>query len=196
MLEDDKLNEGKRLVDREEINREYIENRLDDLGIASWVISRYDEPHRFYHNLEHIIRMLKGASDLGMLNNDTLFLAIVFHDIIYNPIRKDNEEKSAELFNYVYDGDVVMKREVTRMILDTITHKSDNELSQILIKLDLLQFEGSCEEMIKDHDNIYKEYAPYYTPKQFQEGNLKVLDHFKKMGYDLDCLIDYVKKRY
>jgi predicted metal-dependent HD superfamily phosphohydrolase len=60
------------------------------------LIARYNEPHRFYHNIFHINDMLNIAmgcrpSNIGMTN-----LIIWYHDAIYDPQRKDNEEKSAE----------------------------------------------------------------------------------------------------
>ena len=49
------------------------------------------EPHRYYHNLQHIHDML--LNDNLIING----LTIWYHDAIYDPKRNDNEERSAEL---------------------------------------------------------------------------------------------------
>jgi predicted metal-dependent HD superfamily phosphohydrolase len=59
----------------------------------------YGEPHRAYHTLEHIatlLRLLDAHGD-GAVDRDSLVLAILFHDAIYDPARADNEAKSADL---------------------------------------------------------------------------------------------------
>lgn len=61
----------------------------------------YSEPHRHYHTIRHIDSCLKHMDTIQFNNsNRAIELAIWFHDAIYNPLRKNNEEKSAELAAY------------------------------------------------------------------------------------------------
>ena len=63
---------------------------------------RYAEPHRFYHIFTHIEFLIEKIDELfrkGIINEDErdiLIVAALFHDIVYNPQRSDNEEKSVE----------------------------------------------------------------------------------------------------
>ncbi|MBK6983401.1 MAG: hypothetical protein IPH32_00975 [Bacteroidetes bacterium] len=75
-----------------------ISNRLNQLQFNSEVMNAYDEPHRFYHTLEHIEDVLKQLHNADLLKHDELFLAAIFHDIIYNPQSNTNEEDSVEFF--------------------------------------------------------------------------------------------------
>mmetsp|Transcript_44789 Transcript_44789/g.122306 ORF Transcript_44789/g.122306 Transcript_44789/m.122306 type:complete len:505 (-) Transcript_44789:144-1658(-) len=59
---------------------------------------KHCEGHRHYHNLSHLSEMLFYADQFELSRPDSLFLAIFFHDIIYEPTLKDNELKSAQLF--------------------------------------------------------------------------------------------------
>ena len=61
------------------------------------VITRYKEPHRAYHNLQHLQEIFEKfewiKDKLG--DADAVALALFYHDIIYDPRRADNEAKSA-----------------------------------------------------------------------------------------------------
>ena len=59
---------------------------------------KYKSSNRYYHNLDHINLML---SEIDTLENriedyNSVLFAIWFHDIIYDPLNADNEERSAE----------------------------------------------------------------------------------------------------
>ncbi|MEM7167672.1 MAG: N-methyl-D-aspartate receptor NMDAR2C subunit [Planctomycetota bacterium] len=59
----------------------------------------YSEPHRHYHNLDHIDVCLRLLAEAPHDHDDSvpLQLAIWFHDAVYQPLRGDNEEESAAL---------------------------------------------------------------------------------------------------
>lgn len=58
---------------------------------------RYGEPHRAYHNLEHVLACLEAAASVRseLRSPATVELALWYHDAIYDPRRSDNEEESA-----------------------------------------------------------------------------------------------------
>lgn len=57
------------------------------------LIDAYSESHRHYHNLQHVGEMLAALPSCS----NALYMAVWFHDAVYDPKLKDNEEKSAEL---------------------------------------------------------------------------------------------------
>ncbi|RZJ96480.1 MAG: hypothetical protein EON88_07380 [Brevundimonas sp.] len=60
---------------------------------------RYAEPQRAYHTWDHIAALLGWFDQRAeaLTDRDAVFLAILFHDAIYDPRRKDNEALSAAL---------------------------------------------------------------------------------------------------
>lgn len=66
-----------------------------------WLILKtcYNQPHRHYHNFDHIRDMLRKADvvNSNFENETALELAIWFHDSIFDPLSKFNEEASAKL---------------------------------------------------------------------------------------------------
>jgi len=129
------------------------QNILEKYNINPNILEKYDEPHRFYHNWEHIEYMLIKASIKYTLT-DELVLAIIFHDIIYDPKSKVNEEKSADLF-YSY----VKNKEIYNAILDTETHqKPSSELSKQLCELDIYNLYDNFDIFYENSYKIFKEY--------------------------------------
>jgi predicted metal-dependent HD superfamily phosphohydrolase len=60
---------------------------------------RYREPHRHYHTLQHITRVVEALHrHVGLLEHpDEATVAVWYHDAVYDPARDDNEFRSAEL---------------------------------------------------------------------------------------------------
>lgn len=65
-------------------------------ALYSELAGHYNEPHRAYHTLTHIDKLLQ-LSDVyasSLKNKDLVDFSIFFHDLIYRPGRSDNEEES------------------------------------------------------------------------------------------------------
>lgn len=64
------------------------------------VYKNYSSKSRHYHNMQHIFGMVSCWENKKseLINPDEIFMAIIYHDIIYKPTREDNEKKSAEYF--------------------------------------------------------------------------------------------------
>ncbi len=80
---------------------------LESLGVApaaaypvfDRLVAAHAEPHRHYHNLEHVGEVLKVVGRLSRHCADPAATALAawFHDAVYDPTAGDNEARSAEL---------------------------------------------------------------------------------------------------
>jgi predicted metal-dependent HD superfamily phosphohydrolase len=63
------------------------------------LITRWSEPHRRYHTVDHLEFMLSIVDEHADAADDVraVRLACWFHDCVYDPTRTDNELRSAEL---------------------------------------------------------------------------------------------------
>src|SRR5262245_47446412 len=94
----------------------------DDPELGADLLSRWAEPHRRYHTVEHLAFMLDVIErhiDLAE-NPDVVRLAAWFHDAVYDPRGSDNEERSVELARATLTGSKV--NEVARLIWLTKDH--------------------------------------------------------------------------
>ena len=107
-------------------------------------------------------------------------LALWFHDAVYNPQAKDNELKSAELFEQYVTADLsdqtVIK--IKQWILATQKHATTDELDlQFLLDIDLSILAASPARFVEYEQQIQKEYV-WVEPELYAVKRKEVLQHF------------------
>lgn len=130
--------------------------------VFSIVQQCYQEHHRHYHNDEHINHCLEllEVAKTEMQLSDAVELGIWFHDVIYVIGAPDNEERSAELFLRLSEGQLEedLRQHVSSLIMST-THNRQPETTdeRILVDIDLSSFGLSWDRFREDADNVRKE---------------------------------------
>lgn len=106
------------------------------------VLALYDEPHRRYHDREHIGEMLDAALALGVTLTPAQALALLFHDAVYVPgaARGSNEAMSAQLLRvYAHDLTLGCIERAVAIVHDSADHVARSAESQIVLDLDLMR---------------------------------------------------------
>lgn len=143
----------------------------------------YSEPHRFYHNLAHIQSCLSELDSARQLiqQPDLVEFAIWYHDAIYEPLAKDNEEKSAQL---AYDACLTAQipEEFAKGARELILATKHNAIpegldARILTDIDLSILGKAPQEFDEYERNIQKEYSQVPEEK-FREGRSTILQIF------------------
>lgn len=154
------------------------------------LLKRYNLSNRHYHNLNHIMDMLRSIEPFNNEISDfnTLRLAVWFHDAVYHPMRKDNETQSAALaenaleklqFNHATIG------KVEHLIMRTKNHfasSNDDFTTQLMLDADLKILGSPPAEYQTYCQNIRREYAILPTCI-YNKKRKEVLQHFLKMPY-------------
>lgn len=161
----------------------------DDLYLIEqlWeeVEAQYTLKIRHYHNLSHLEHMFNHAKPVkSKIHNWHNFLfAIWYHDVIYKPTKKDNEEKSAILakkrVKQLHLNEKHLKM-IENLIISTKKHQiisSQNTDNAYLLDIDLSILGTSWDTYQKYIQNIRKEYA-VYPNFIYNKGRKKVLQHF------------------
>ncbi|MDZ7798993.1 MAG: hypothetical protein U5L76_05355 [Patescibacteria group bacterium] len=166
------------------------------------IITRYSEPHRRHHGVEHLYYSLLALHPVwrDLKNPLAVMAAIWFHDVIWQPLNPENEDQSIiYAWRFLEGGDVDMTfvREVMRLIRFTkhnqIPEESDID-ARTIMDIDLLCLGSSWEDFQKYSQNVWNELAKKVSDKELREGRKKF---FRLMLRRQDIyLTDFFRKRY
>ncbi len=161
------------------------------------LITAYSEKSRYYHNLEHITSMLSELEEVisDVSSPDTVLFSIYYHDIIYDPKRKDNEYQSACLCRKVLDATDFKESAVCfQQIIATKDHLlSTDSDTNILLDIDL-SILGKEKRIYTEYSSqIRKEYA-MYPDFLYKPGRKKALLHL--LQSDFIYKTDYFRNKY
>ena len=149
------------------------------------VEKNYSKPNRYYHNLDHLDSLLaelrphKDKFD----NWDTIVFAITYHDLIYNTLKTNNEERSAKIATKRLTQIAVPHKLIThcnQLILATKKHEPSDYPTNLFTDADL-SILGSNPDTYKAYSKqIRREYL-IYPNLVYYPGRKKVLAHFLQM---------------
>ena len=169
-------------------------------GNYTMLLDMWNESHRYYHNQNHLLELIDMINErkdqLSQKEYEKLMITALFHDIIYDPKRTDNEEQSVRFFEELcYD----VKREdiqhIKQMILDTKTHETEDQLSKMFCEMDMSIVESDYEKLLEWENGISKEYESFgemYRPARL-EFLEKMMNRYPNNSENLLMLIDHIK---
>ncbi len=146
----------------------------------------YSNKKRHYHTLSHLDNLLKQLSEVKdkIESWETIMFTLFYHDIIYNALKSDNEEKSAELAEKRMSQINVPSHIIENcklQILATKKHLSDQSSdANYFLDADLSVLGQDIETYTLYYQNVRKEYA-IYPDIIYKPGRKKVLKHFLGM---------------
>jgi len=147
------------------------------------IARRYDEPHRHYHNAQHINDCL---AEFSAIKRDAPFpvgleLAIWLHDVIYDPHRSDNEDQSVQFaIRLLNDAQVdeLFQQRTASLISDTKHNRQPTDkASELMIDIDLTILGQTPERFWEYEKQIRAEYA-FVPEKTFREKRAEILERF------------------
>jgi predicted metal-dependent HD superfamily phosphohydrolase len=123
------------------------------------------EPQRHYHSLQHLsecLDLLRAHRDSAQ-RPDELVLALWFHDAVYAPRAKDNEQRSADWARQALDeagADPATTARIHALILDT-AHAADPAPGDpsLLVDIDLAILGAAPERFAEYERQVRAEYA-------------------------------------
>lgn len=150
------------------------------------IVDAYEAKGRYYHTLQHIEYLVNHAfifrdqlQDFGVV-----LFSIFYHDIVYDPLRNDNEERSSqfarERLKVIGLAEERIKNCVDQ-ILATKDHESIHDQDcDYFLDFDLAIL-GEEPDLFRAHSlNVRKEYSHLSDPV-FYASRRKVLESFLHM---------------
>lgn len=175
-----------------------VESEVSDHVTRKWwkvVWDSYYEPQRHYHTLRHIGHMLwlikhESIISTSIQNLTHVVFAVFFHDIVYDPQSKVNEDKSSELFLSFYKEAACHNVDhslVQKYIMKTKTHHTEehslmsehwgNTDMHLLLDLDMAILSVEPLEYGSYADKIRQEYC-HHPEETYCRGRVSVLEQF------------------
>jgi predicted metal-dependent HD superfamily phosphohydrolase len=163
----------------------YTTDNHQQLTLWNEIENNYSSPNRHYHNVTHLEALLNEliVHKTKFASWDTIVFAIAYHDIVYNTLKSNNEERSA---------DVAIKRLTTisfpfqsmewcgKLIQATKKHEPADYETNLFTDADL-SILGSDPLTYNEYaKKIRREYS-IYPDIVYNPGRKKVLLHFLEM---------------
>ena len=158
-----------------------------DLGIEAaygaqlWthLVEAYDEPQRHYHTLDHIAAVVGDARRLRdhFTRPDAVALALYFHDIVYDPLRRDNETRSADKLETWLgrriDGETLAF--CRQAIEATASHAPHGDADiDLLLDIDMAILGAPWEAYLRYAEGVAREYLPVYGFDAYVAGRVRL----------------------
>lgn len=169
-----------------ELTKKYTDNSRPVITLWEEIEKSYSNKNRHYHTLLHLNNLLNQLTEVKaeIKEWDTVLFTLFYHDIVYDSLKSDNEEKSAGLA-------------VKRMTQLSVPHEIiENCKKQILATKAHLEHSDRDTNYFTDADlsilgqdwdvysgyfkNVRKEYS-IYPDLIYNPGRKKVLQHFLAM---------------
>ncbi len=126
-------------------------------------------PGRHYHAWSHVQDCVEKLRTFRAGNPRAVFAALLFHDAVYVTGQPDNEERSAELaageLAKHSDWPQDERDEVTRMILATKHHRTDEGTGDVGVMLDIdMSILGADAQAYRRYaEGVMREWVPAVT---------------------------------
>ncbi len=177
----------------------YSENEI--LVEEFWIEieTHYSGKERYYHSLRHLEHLLEQLTTIKSELKDwnTILFTLFYHDVIYNALKSDNEERSAELAEKRMKQLGIPLELIERckeQILATKSHvKSENDDTNYFTDADLSVLGQNWEIYSAYFKNVRQEYA-IYPDLVYNPGRKNVLLNFLAM--DRIFKTDYFFEKY
>ncbi len=164
----------------------YCSNEVLVLQAWNEIVTRYAEPGRHYHNMNHLTALRAELEAVKSHINcwDEVLLALYYHDVVYNVLRNDNEELSAVLAVQKMQFMAVPEEMIVRvqeLILATKSHSNSHNIDvNYFTDADLSVLGKDAETYRAYARQVRREYG-IYPALLYRPGRKKVLAHFLQM---------------
>ena len=164
----------------------YSGDKVLHLTLWEEIVKNHTDKKRYYHTLVHLENLLFQLSQVKTEINswNTILFTLFYHDVIYNSLKSNNEEKSAqfaiERMQLLSVPKEIIKR-CENQILATKHHKvSEDTDTNYFTDADLAILGSNWETYEQYYKNVRKEYA-VYPNLVYNSGRKKALKHFLTM---------------
>ena len=163
------------------------ESTLDQLNDS------YQKPQRFYHTIEHVCEVMSHYREIEGLSlwphPCEVYLAVLYHDAIYEYGTKDNEPRSAQVARDCVDAwysDHEINADYMAHLIELTAHHSVltsrdvNEEEALFLDCDLAIIASPWPRFSEYQSQIEQEYTQVYCGLMYRTGRRRFLRTLEK----------------
>jgi predicted metal-dependent HD superfamily phosphohydrolase len=158
------------------------------ISISLWneIEKKYGSHKRYYHTLLHLevlLDQLGGCKQL-IADWDTLLFSVFYHDIVYNVLKSNNEERSADLAVKRLSATEFRADKINtckEQILATKSHLFSNDEDTDLFTDADLSVLGQPPDLYEQYCRQIRQEYSIFPDLVYKPGRKKVVIHFLKM---------------
>jgi predicted metal-dependent HD superfamily phosphohydrolase len=171
-------------------------------SVLDLLVKAYNEPHRCYHTVNHIVDGLNVMQKLPYAFDRTQKIAFIFHDVVYDVKSATNEEDSVKVAmdclmeNMCKEEFQLLKKYIISTKHDAISREAAKLDTRVATFLDVdlfslgsFEYEGYKANYAK---LIAMEYVRVYGLENYSKGRLTFVKQMLKCDYVYHS--DYVRK--
>jgi len=166
------------------------------------LVTRYNEPPRYYHTLGHIESCLGFLDQVAAKISDpfSIEVAIWFHDVIYDPLRADNEAASAEYAQSFLAEIGIAPPQITKIVqlIHLTKHPATPETDDEKYLLDIdLAILGAEPELYEQYTQQIRQEYSFVPIDNYRAGRAALLQKFleKERIFATDYFYDRCEER-
>ena len=185
--------------------RNFYSLNFDDAWLEK-IFRAYQQPHRFFHTLEHLHAICDSVN--VTVADDCLaarlLLTGLFHDLVWFPQKRDNEERSSEAFDFLAPGlghnlTPELAAEIRNAILATKDQRQDSELATRFHEFDCqVIINGDPVDLLGYEFQIFREYQGL-NMTEYRRGRSaffrRFARHYPQCRQTMRFLIEYLERR-
>lgn len=154
---------------------------------AEWfggLVAAWSEPHRHYHNLDHLNDCLELLNRYQNLAQNPLLIktALWFHDAVYDPQSGVNNEEASALYarDALEAGGVPESviLQVSDLIHLTRTHEAGSNVDAALLCDIDLSILGRSPAVFNEYDRAIRQEYAWVPERDYRQGRCRVLSGF------------------
>ncbi len=171
------------------------------------VFAAYRQPHRHFHTLEHLHRIVERIRQYEWEDVPTasrMLLTALFHDVVWYPLGGDSERRSAAAFEHVMGllGEPLPaddKEQIRRTILSTFDQTAEDDFAARFHDYDCqVIIHGSRVDLIDYEAQIFREFQ-CLNMADYRRGRSAFFQRFARRyprcQPTMEFLIEYLERR-
>ena len=167
---------------------------------ATTLLRLWNAPHRAFHTTAHLddlVRQIQRHQNLTTKRREMLLLIALFHDLVYDPQRADNELQSAEFLLDCARQLTPDIFEISYCILDTQQHAPASPFSALFCEMDMDIVTRPLEDLLEWEKGIAYEYS-FLPVEEYIQKRTAFLDRmiakYPQNAPALTELVAYVRR--